>query len=294
MINRKGIILAGGLGSRLYPITNTLSKQLLPIYDKPMIYYPLCTLMSCGIREILIITTKRDVDSFKTLLGNGSRWGLDIQYLVQPSPDGLAQAFILGEAFIDNNPCALILGDNIFYGEDIDTFLQDAISSEEGASIFGYQVSDPERYGVVNLDKENNPINIEEKPLNPSSNIAITGLYFYDSNVCEYAKTIKPSDRGEYEITDLNNIYLDKKELSVEIMSNAFTWLDTGTHESFLEASSFIATLQKRRGQIFASPELVSLNKEWITKQEFEKLIKPLMKSNYGKSLSYVLNKNAI
>lgn len=290
MKERKGIILAGGSGTRLYPITYSVSKQLLPIYDKPMIYYPLSTLMSCGINEILIITTKEDIENFKALLGNGSKWGINIEYIIQPSPDGLAQAFILGEEFIDKSPCVLILGDNIFHGENMQSLLQNASNKRSGASIFAYQVSDPERYGVVNINENNIPINIEEKPINPKSNLAITGLYFYDEHVCDYAKKIKPSSRGEYEITDLNNLYLYDNNLDVEIMNRGYTWLDTGTHDSLIEASSFVATLQKRQGLVIACPEEIALQKNWITKSDLIYLAQPLLKSNYGKYLLKIAN----
>ena len=290
MKDRKGIILAGGSGTRLYPITYSVSKQLLPIYDKPMIYYPLSTLMSCGINEILIITTKEDIENFKALLGNGSKWGINIEYIIQPSPDGLAQAFILGEEFIDKSPCVLILGDNIFHGENMQSLLQNASNRRSGASIFAYQVSDPERYGVVNINENNIPINIEEKPINPKSNLAITGLYFYDEHVCDYAKKIKPSSRGEYEITDLNNLYLYDNNLDVEIMNRVYTWLDTGTHDSLIEASSFVATIQKRQGLVIACPEEIALQKNWITKSDLINLAQPLLKSSYGKYLLKIAN----
>lgn len=290
MKDRKGIILAGGSGTRLYPITYSVSKQLLPIYDKPMIYYPLSTLMSCGINEILIITTKEDIENFKALLGNGSKWGINIEYIIQPSPDGLAQAFILGEEFIDKSPCVLILGDNIFHGENMQSLLQNASNRRSGASIFAYQVSDPERYGVVNINENNIPINIEEKPINPKSNLAITGLYFYDEHVCDYAKKIKPSSRGEYEITDLNNLYLYDNNLDVEIMNRGYTWLDTGTHDSLIEASSFVATIQKRQGLVIACPEEIALQKNWITKSDLINLAQPLLKSSYGKYLLKIAN----
>ena len=290
MKQRKGIILAGGSGTRLYPITHSVSKQLLPVYDKPMIYYPLCTLMNCGIRDILIITTKEDIENFKFLLGDGKKWGINLEYIIQPSPDGLAQAFILGETFINKNPSVLILGDNIFHGEDMYSLLQSAARKETGASIFAYHVSDPERYGVVNLDENELPINIEEKPLEPKSNLAITGLYFYDEDVCEYAKIVKPSSRGEYEITDLNNLYLDDKKLNVEIMNRGYTWLDTGTHDSLLEASTFVATLQKRQGLVIACPEEIAYKKKWITENHLIKLAEPLLKSNYGKYLLKIIN----
>lgn len=255
-----------------------------------MIYYPLSTLMSCGINEILIITTKEDIENFKALLGNGSKWGINIEYIIQPSPDGLAQAFILGEEFIDKSPCVLILGDNIFHGENMQSLLQNASNKRSGASIFAYQVSDPERYGVVNINENNIPINIEEKPINPKSNLAITGLYFYDEHVCDYAKKIKPSSRGEYEITDLNNLYLYDNNLDVEIMNRGYTWLDTGTHDSLIEASSFVATLQKRQGLVIACPEEIALQKNWITKSDLIDLAQPLLKSSYGKYLLKIAN----
>ena len=290
MKERKGIILAGGSGTRLYPVTHSVSKQLLPIYDKPMIYYPLCTLMNCGIRDILIITTKEDIENFKILLGNGSKWGISLEYKIQPSPDGLAQAFILGETFIDKSPSVLILGDNIFHGEDMHSLLQKASNKKNGASIFAYHVSDPERYGVVNLDENNIPVNIEEKPVNPKSNLAITGLYFYDEDVCDYAKKVKPSARGEYEITDLNNLYLNDKKLGVEIMNRGYTSLETGTHDSLLEASFFVKKKKKRQGLIVACPEEIAFNKKWITKSQLSYLAEPLLKSNYGKYLLKIIN----
>jgi glucose-1-phosphate thymidylyltransferase len=291
MNKRKGIILAGGSGTRLYPITKSVSKQLLPVYDKPMIYYPLCTLMSCGIKEILIITTPEDNINFKKLLGSGKQWGLDLEYVIQDSPNGLAQAFILGENFIDGCPSALILGDNIFHGQNINSDLNNANNKTSGASVFAYHVSDPQRYGVVCLDKQNKPMKIEEKPVNPVSNLAVTGLYFYDKDVCNFAKTIVPSDRGEYEITDLNNIYLKNGSLDVQIMDSGSTWLDTGTHNSLLEASSLIATIQKRQGLMVACPEEIAYKNNWIKKEDLIELSKPLLKSNYGKYLTNILIK---
>jgi glucose-1-phosphate thymidylyltransferase len=285
--NRKGLILAGGSGTRLYPATLAASKQLMPIYDKPMIYYPLSTLMLSDIREVLIISTPQDTPRFAALLGDGSDWGMRFEYVVQPSPDGLAQAFILGKKFINNCPSALILGDNIFYGHDLVRKLQAASTQTEAATIFAYHVPDPERYGVVEFDQNNRAISIEEKPLKPKSQYAATGLYFYDQQVCDIAANIKPSARGELEITEVNQRYLDLGLLNVEIMGRGFAWLDTGTHDSMLEASSFIATLQKRQGLQVACPEEIAYLQRWISSEQLESLAQRYVKTNYGQ---YLLN----
>ena len=290
MVNRKGIILAGGSGTRLYPVTQAVSKQLMPVYDKPMVYYPLTTLMLAGIRDILLISTPHDTPRFSELLGNGSQWGLNIQYCVQPTPDGLPQAFILGKNFIGNNPSALVLGDNIFYGHELVNQLNRADQIKEGATVFAYHVTDPERYGVVEFDKDYKAISIEEKPLKPRSNYAITGLYFYDNQVCDIADSIKPSARGELEITDLIQAYLDKKKLSVEIMGRGFAWLDTGTHDSLLDAAGFIATLQKRQGLMVACPEEIAYRQGWIDAEIVEMVARKLSKNSYGQYLSQILH----
>jgi len=289
---RKGIILAGGSGTRLYPVTQSISKQLLPVYDKPMIYYPLSTLMLAGIQDILIISTPDDTPRFESLLGNGSQWGLNISYKVQPSPDGLAQAFILGDTFIGNDLSALVLGDNIFYGHNFNDLLGNAMTRESGATVFAYHVNDPERYGVAEFDKKNKVLSLEEKPKNPKSNYAVTGLYFYDKDVVAMVKSLKPSARGELEITDLNRLYLKKERLNVEIMGRGYTWLDTGTHDSLLEASQFIATLENRQGLKISCPEEISYRRGWINATQLEKLAAPLSKNGYGQYLQRVLKEN--
>ena len=289
MVNRKGIILAGGSGTRLYPVTQAVSKQLMPVYDKPMVYYPLTTLMLAGIRDILLISTPHDTSRFTELLGDGSQWGVNIQYCIQPSPDGLAQAFTLGKKFIGNDPSALVLGDNIFYGHELVTNLASADQRANGATVFAYHVTDPERYGVIDFDKNYKAISIEEKPLKPRSNYAVTGLYFYDDQVCDIAASIKPSARGELEITDVNLVYLEKDQLSVEIMGRGFAWLDTGTHDSLLDAAGFIATLQKRQGLMVACPEEIAYRQGWISAEAVEKVSKQLSKNSYGQYLGKIL-----
>ena len=290
-MRRKGIILAGGSGTRLYPVTHTTSKQLLPVYDKPMIYYPLTTLMLGNIRDILIISTPQDLPHFENLLGDGSQWGLKLSYTAQPSPDGLAQAFILGADFIGDDVSTLILGDNIFYGHDLEHLLNSANTRESGATVFAYHVNDPERYGVAQFNADNQVISLEEKPKQPKSNYAVTGLYFYDQKVVDLAKNLKPSARGELEITDLNKLYLDKNELFVEMMDRGYAWLDTGTHDSLLDAGQFISTIENRQGLKVACPEEISYRKQWITKSDLENLAKPLLKNQYGKYLAGLIEK---
>jgi len=292
-MQRKGIVLAGGSGTRLHPATLALSKQLLPVYDKPMVYYPLSTLMLAGIRDVLVISTPQDTPRFEALLGDGSRWGMNLSYCVQPSPDGLAQAFILGRRFVGRHPSALVLGDNIFYGHDFKPLLERADARAQGASVFAYHVTDPERYGVVEFDARRRALSIEEKPKTPKSHYAVTGLYFYDAQVCDIAASIKPSARGELEITEVNTRYLQQGALEVEIMGRGYAWLDTGTHDSLLEAGQFIATLEKRQGLKVACPEEIAYRAGWIGAEQVEKLAQPMLKNGYGQYLMQVLREKA-
>jgi len=291
MTNRKGIILAGGSGTRLYPVTQAVSKQLMPVYDKPMVYYPLTTLMLAGIRDVLLISTPQDTPRFMDLLKDGQQWGMNIQYAVQPQPDGLAQAFIIGKDFIQGGPSALVLGDNLFYGHDLVKLLSNANAQSTGASVFAYHVQDPERYGVVDFDAQQRALSIEEKPKVPKSNFAVTGLYFYDKQVCDIASDIQPSSRGELEITDVNKRYLSQNQLNVEIMGRGYAWLDTGTHDSLLEAAGFIATLQKRQGLMVACPEEIAFHQNWISADDLLQLAHPLSKNGYGQYLLNLLKK---
>ena len=289
-MNRKGIILAGGAGTRLHPATLALSKQLLPVFDKPMVYYPLSNLMLANIRDILIISTPQDTPRFEQLLGNGEQWGLHLSYAVQPSPDGLAHAFLIGESFIDNSPSALVLGDNIFYGHDFERLLRNAMTRVNGATVFVYHVQDPERYGVVEFDADGRVVTLEEKPQQPKSNYVITGLYFYDEQVVEYAKSLRPSGRGELEITDLNKMYLEAGKLNVEVLGRGYAWLDTGTHETLLDASRFISTLEQRQGLKVACPEEIAYRKGWIDAEQLKELADRLSNNLYGKYLLRILN----
>jgi glucose-1-phosphate thymidylyltransferase len=293
-MKRKGIILAGGSGTRLYPATKVISKQLLPVFDKPMIYYPLSTLMLAGIREILIISTPHDTPRFEELLGDGSQWGLDIQYAIQPSPDGLAQAFIIGEAFLNGAPSALVLGDNIFYGHSFETLLSSANARVNGATVFVYHVQDPERYGVAEFNKQGNVISLEEKPTMPKSNYAVTGLYFYDNKAVDFVKSIKPSERGELEITDLNRLYLEQDQLSVELMRRGYAWLDTGTHESLIEAHQFVQTIEHRQGLKISCPEEIAFRRNWIDAAEVERLAAPMAKNKYGQYLMQIIKESGL